>query len=77
MLHVVVKLLRGRSEPQKVDLAWQIAKDVVRIANADDEGVSVAIQEVDANDWAETVYEPDIARHWDKLHKKPGYNSFE
>jgi len=23
------------------------------------------------------VRKPDIAHHWDKLHKKPGYNPFE
>jgi len=43
MPHVIVKLLPGRSEQQKVQLAQQIVKDVVRIANTDDKSVSVAI----------------------------------
>lgn len=77
MPHVIVKLLPGRSEQQKVELARQIAKNVVRIANADDKSVSVAIEEVAAADWAEKVYKPDIAPHWDALYKKPGYNPFE
>ena len=77
MPHVIVKLLPGRSEQQKVRLAQQIVKDVVRIANTDDKSVSVAIEEVNAEDWTEKVYKPDIARHWDKLYKKPEYEPLE
>jgi len=77
MPHVIVKLLPGRSEQQKVQLAQQIVKDVVRIANTDDKSVSVAIEEVNAEDWTEKVYKPEIARHWDKLYKKPEYEPLE
>ena len=77
MPHVIVKLLPGRSEQQKVQLAQQLVKDVVRIANTDDKSVSVAIEEVNAKDWTEKVYKPDIARHWDKLYKKPEYEPLE
>ncbi len=77
MPHVIVKLLPGRSEQQKVQLAQQIVKDVVRIANTDDKSVSVAIEEVNAEDWTEKVYKPDIARHWDKRYKKPEYEPLE
>jgi 4-oxalocrotonate tautomerase len=38
-----------------------------------DESVSVAFEEVDANDWGEMVYKPDIVRKADTLYKKPGY----
>jgi len=37
------------------------------------ESVSVAFEEVDANDWREKVYQPDIVRKADTLYKKPGY----
>jgi hypothetical protein len=37
-----------------------------------DESVSVAIDEVKPQDWAEKVYRPDIADNWDNLYKKPG-----
>ena len=77
MPHVIVKLLPGRSEQQKVQLAQQLVKDVVRIANTDEKSVSVAIEEVNAEDWTEKVYKPDIARHWDKLYKKPEYEPLE
>lgn len=77
MPHVIVKLLPGRSEKQKVDLARQIVRDVMEIADADEDSVSVAIEEVPATDWTDKVYKPDIAHHWDKLYKKPGYNPIE
>jgi len=35
--------------------------------------VSVAFEEISAQDWAEKVYKPDILKNADKLDKKPGY----
>ena len=40
------------------------------------DAVSVAIEEVDATDWAEQVYRPDILGHRARLYKEPGYNPF-
>lgn len=77
MPHVIVKLFPGRTEQQKVELAQQIVQDVVRIAGSAETSVSVAIEEVSAEDWTEKVYKPDVAGHWDKLYKKPGYKPVE
>ena len=77
MPHVIVKLLPGRSESQKTRLAEQIVKDIVAIAKCDEESVSVAIEEIQSEDWAEKVYRPDILNRPEKLYKKPGYNPFE
>jgi 4-oxalocrotonate tautomerase len=74
MPHIIVKLYPGRSEQQQIRLAEQIVKDVVAVLNSDEDSVSVAIEEVNPEDWAEKVYRPDIANYWDKLYKKPGYN---
>jgi hypothetical protein len=41
--------------------------------NYGEESVSVALEEVKSQDWAEKVYKPDIKEKWDKLYKKPGY----
>lgn len=60
MPHVIVKLWPGRSEQQKARLAESIAKDVM--------------EEVEARDWADEVYKPDIASKPDRLYKKPGYD---
>jgi 4-oxalocrotonate tautomerase len=39
-----------------------------------EESVSVAMEEVEARDWAEKVYKPDIESKPDQLYKKPGYD---
>ena len=74
MPHVIVKLYPGRSEQQKIQLAEQIVKDVVTIIKCGEESVSVAIEEVKPEDWAEKVYKPEIQNMPDKLYKKPGYS---
>ena len=77
MPHVIVKLYPGRSEQQKNQLAEQIVKDVVAIANCGEEAVSVAIEEIKPEDWAEKVYKPDILGDRERLYKKPGYDPFK
>jgi 4-oxalocrotonate tautomerase len=75
--HVSVKLYRGRPEQQKIRLAEQILKDVVAHVKHGEESVSLAIEEIKPEDWAEKVYKPGIVNNWEKLYKKPGYNPFE
>jgi 4-oxalocrotonate tautomerase len=77
MPHIVVKLVPGKSEEQKKHLAEEITKDVVSILSSDEKLISVAFEEVEPQDWTETVYKPDIQNKWDKVYKKPGYNPFE
>jgi 4-oxalocrotonate tautomerase len=73
MPHVIVKLWPGKSEQQKVRLADEIVKDVTKVLNYGEESVSVAIEEVEPQDWAEKVYQPDMVNNSEKLYKKPGY----
>jgi 4-oxalocrotonate tautomerase len=73
MPHVIVKLWPGKSEQQKARLADKIARDVMDVLNYGEESVSVAIEEVEPQDWAEQVYKPDIVNRPDRLYKKPGY----
>jgi 4-oxalocrotonate tautomerase len=77
MPHVIVKLYPGRSEQQKVQLAEAIVKDVIAIAKCEEKSVSVAIEEIGPDVWAEEVYRPDILGKPGILYKKPGYNPFE
>jgi len=72
MPHVIVKLWPGKSEQQKTRLAERITKDGMDVLNYGDESVSVAFEEISAQDWAEKVYEPDIAARAEQLYKKPG-----
>jgi 4-oxalocrotonate tautomerase len=75
MPHVIVKLWPGKSEQQKAQLADAIVKDVMKVLNFGEESVSVSIEEIGAEDWAEKVYQPDIVNNSDKLYKKPGYTT--
>ena len=77
MPHVIVKLWPGPSEQQKARLAEAITKDVMDILDLGEESVSVAVEEVEARDWAEKVYKPDIMSKPDQLYKKPGYDLSE
>jgi 4-oxalocrotonate tautomerase len=74
MPHVIVKLWPGKSEAQKRRLARAIADDVMKTLNYGDESVSVAFEEIGADEWAEKVYRPDIVNKPDTLYKKPGYD---
>jgi 4-oxalocrotonate tautomerase len=77
MPHVIVKLWPGESEQQKTRLAEKITKDVMDVLHYGEESVSVAIEEVKPEDWAEKVYKPDIANKPEQLYEKPGYDLSE
>jgi 4-oxalocrotonate tautomerase len=74
MPHIIVKLYPGRTEEQKIRLAEAITKDVVEIAKCLEESVTVAIEEIGPEQWAEKVYEPDILNNQSLLYKKLGAN---
>ena len=73
MPHVIVKLWPGKSEEQKKELAERIAEDVMRVLGYGEESVSVGMEEIAPEDWAEQVYRPDIVEKPERLYKKPGY----
>jgi len=73
MPHIIVKLWPGKTEKQKNQLVREITSSVMSVLDYGDESVSVALEEVKSNDWAEKVYKPDIRGKWDMLYKKPGY----
>jgi 4-oxalocrotonate tautomerase len=77
MPHVIVKLWPGKTEEQKSRLADRITQDVMAVLNYGEESVSVAIEEVKPEDWAEKVYKPDIVDNSERLYKKPGYDLSE
>lgn len=73
MPHVVVKLWPGKSGKLKQELSDAIVKDVTRILRYGEDSVSVAMEEIEPEAWAEEVYRNDILAHPDRLYKKPGY----
>ena len=74
MPHITVKLWPGKSEEQKQRLADAITRDVMEILKYTDKSISVAIEEVRPQDWAQQVYRPEIESDMERLYKKPGYN---
>lgn len=73
MPHIIVKLYPGKSEQQKTQLSQAIVDNVKSILGYGDDPVSVAFEEIDASDWAQKVYHPDIVNCPGTLYKKPGY----
>jgi 4-oxalocrotonate tautomerase len=73
MPHIVVKLWPGKTEEQKALFAERIVKDAMEFLGSKEDSLSVAFEEIDSNDWAKQVYEPEIKKNMDKLYKKPGY----
>ena len=73
MPHVIVKVWPGKTDAQKQALTETIVNNVTDILRYGDAAVSVAFEEVSADDWTEKVVEPDILAKWDTLAKKPGY----
>ncbi|MBR0553730.1 tautomerase family protein [Stakelama marina] len=73
MPHVIVKVWPGKTDAQKQALAEAIVNNVTDILGYGDAAVSVAFEEVSADDWTEKVVEPDILAKWDTLAKTPGY----
>ena len=74
MPHVIVKLWPGKSEAQKKQLADRIARAVLEVLGYGEESVSVAMEEISSRDWAEEVYDPDIACKPKQIYKQPGYD---
>jgi 4-oxalocrotonate tautomerase len=73
MPHVIVKLWPGKTEDQKRRLSEAITDDVMKVLRYGEESISVGFEEIDADEWAEKVYQPDIVDKADTLYKKPGY----
>ena len=74
MPHVIVKLQSGRSEEQKGKIAEEVTQAIMTSASCPASAVSVAIEDVEANDWVEKVYKPDILGKAGAIYKQPGYN---
>ena len=72
MPHIVVKLWPGRAEETKSNLAEKIAQNVAEELKVDLGDVSVAIEEVNRNDWGEQVYKKEIKDN-ENIYVQPNY----
>ncbi len=73
MPHAVIKLTPGRSEAQKQAMADAVSAAIADKLGIGEHLVSVGVEEVTAEDWKPTVYEPEITAKLDAIYKKPGY----
>jgi 4-oxalocrotonate tautomerase len=73
MPHVIVKLWPGKSDEQKIKLAQRITQDIMEVFHYGEDAISVAVEEIQPEDWSQKVYKTDILGQTGKLYKKPGY----
>lgn len=73
MPHVDIKCYPGRTEEQKKLCAKKVANVISEIMGCDVSHVSIAINEVEKEDWPSKVWDKEIAPNMDKLYVKPGY----
>ncbi len=73
MPHVIVKMWPGQTAEDMERLADLIVKDVVAVVGCREEVVTVAIEEVPKDEWAEKVFRPEIVGKAETLIRKPGY----
>ena len=77
MPHVIIKMFPGRTDEQKERITKGITDTITRIAGCEEDSVSIAVEEVSSQEWAEKVYKPDIMEKEETPIKKPGYNPFK
>jgi 4-oxalocrotonate tautomerase len=73
MPHVEIKCYPGRSEETKVKCAEAVAKAISETMGCDASSVSIAIKEIEKEDWKAKVWDTQIAPEMNRLYKKPGY----
>ena len=75
MPHVDIKCFpRDLNYEQKAALAADISDVIIRHFNSKDSSVSVALNQVNQEDWKAQVWDTEIGPKLDELIKKPGYS---
>ncbi|GET21840.1 tautomerase family protein [Prolixibacter denitrificans] len=73
MPHFQIKLLEGKTEEQKKQLAKEVVKAAQKVIGYGDESFSVTIEDFSYEEWKNQVYPNDIIGRKDILYKEPGY----
>lgn len=73
MPHVIVKLYAGKTEEQKAQIAEAVTAAIMASAGSREGAVSVSVEDVAPQDWADAVFKPDILEKPTTLYKAPGY----
>ena len=73
MPHFEIKLLEGKTEEQKQQLAEKVISAAQEVIGYGDESYSATIEDFTGADWKTIVYPNDILGRKDILYKAPGY----
>lgn len=76
MPHIQIKVLAGKSQEQKEQLAQEVIQAAQKVIGMGEESYSVSVEGFSPEEWKNEVYPNSIMAHQDLLVKKPGY-SFE
>ncbi|HEP0811594.1 TPA: tautomerase PptA [Enterobacter chengduensis] len=75
MPHVDIKCFpRDLNDEQKTALAADIAGVIIRHLNSKDSSISVALNQVDPEEWKAQVWDTEIGPKLEELIKKQGYS---
>lgn len=75
MPHVDIKCFpRELNDEQKTALAADIAAAITRHLGSKDGAISVALNQVQQDDWKTQVWDTEIVPQMETLIKKPGYS---
>ena len=73
MPHFQIKLVEGKTEEQKKQLAQEVVKAAQKVIGYGEESFSVTIEDFSRDEWKNGVYPKDIMGRKDILYKEPGY----
>lgn len=73
MPHISLKMLKGRTEEQKIAAAEKLTAALCSALDCGDGHVTVTIEDFSAEEWQD-VFANDIEGKSDKLYRKPKYD---
>ncbi len=73
MPHISVKMIEGRSEEQKKELAKALEKTLSDTLGCDTKWVTVSIEDYNCKQWQE-VFREEVTENEKHLYKKPQYD---
>lgn len=73
MPHISVKMIEGRSEEQKKELAKALEKTLSDTLGCDTRWVTVSIEDYNGKQWQE-VFREEVTENEKHLYKKPQYD---
>lgn len=74
MPHITVKMFPGRDDAIKQKLTDKIEQLFIEELGASSDSLSIGIEDIQPEDWTESVVKPDILDKKESITKMPGYD---